>query len=270
MTTTVGGGRRAVGGGTAAAAGAVLICLGLAATAGDKQTATVEVELAPPERAAEVLRVQALDRSLPQKLIDKEVRIRTVEAKPVEGASGKWRIENLAPGAYDLLVATRAGRFEGYALKPDEKSDEPLTAEDREKITEITNGIKTYEDEKRILDMGGNGKKALALVELIRRGPTSDKPGIVTWRVELWRFEKLYGVWRRGDPKVLRRFRIDTAKEFAAWNWNFIPALGGLTVKAGEKRELKWTIPEKFDPARGRAAGAAPEPRTPAPDPKGK
>jgi hypothetical protein len=246
------------------------LAVAFSALAGAAEPARVTVEISPPERAAEVVKVQALDRNLPQKMVDKEVRIRTVEAKPVEGTPGKWLIEGLAPGLYDLCVETKKGKFEGCSLRPDEQSDEALTAEDREKITGIADGIKTYEDEKRILDIGGNGKKAVALVELIRRGPTSDKPGIVTWRVELWRFEKLYGVWRRGDPKVLRRFRIETAREFAAWNWSFVPELGGLELKAGEQRELKWNVPDKFDPARGRAAGAAAESRTPDPGPKDK
>jgi len=237
------------------------------------EPAQVVVELSPPERIGEVVKVQALDRSLPQKIVDKEVRIRAVEGRPAEGAPGKWLIAGLEPGRYDLCVETKQGKFEGYALRPKEQSDQALGAEDRGKIAGIFDGIKTYEDEKRILDLGGNGREALALVELIRRGGTSFKPGIVTWRVELWRFDKLYGVWRRGDPKVLRRFLVESAREFAAWNWNFVPELGGLDLKPGEKREVKWRIPDKFDPARGRAAGAAeepPQPRAPDPEAKGK
>ena len=264
--TGVLGCRLPVVGKAALAAAALAASAALPAIAAE--VAQITLELSPPERVGEVVKVQALDRSLPQKIIDKEVRIRAVEGQPAEGAPGRWTIAGLEPGLYDLCVETRKGRFEGYALRPKEPSDQALTAEDREKVAEIFNGIKTYEDEKRILDLGGNGREALALVELIRRGQTSFKPGIVTWRVELWRFDKLYGVWRRGDPKVLRRFLVDSAREFAAWNWNFVPELGGLDIKPGEKREVKWTIPDKFDPAKGRAAeAAAPEPAKSPPQP---
>lgn len=216
--------------------------------------ASPEARPSSPAQQPQVVRVAALDRSLPQKMIDKEVRVREIPAKPVEGQPGKWAIEDIAPGSWDLLVETKAGRFEGYALRPAEKSDEAFTDEDRGKIREIFDGIKTYEDEKRILDLGGNGRAAVALVELIRRGETTLKPGVVTWRVEYWRFEKLYGVWRRDDPKALRRALADS-KEFAGWNWNFVPELGAAEVRAGETCVLKWSLPAKFDPARGRAAG---------------
>jgi len=245
----------------AAALAASVAVPALAADAGQ-----VVLELVPAERAAEVVKVQALDRSLPQKLVAKEVHIRAVDGKPVDGAPGKWSIANLAPGAYDLYVETKTGKFEGYTLAtPGAKPAEALTAEDREKIAELFRGVKTYEDEKRIIDLAGGGDRAFALVELIRRGDTSLKPGIVTWRVERWSYEKVYGTWQRenGGHKVLRRYLVETAREFAGWNWNFAAELGGVELKAGEKREVKWTIPDRFDPARGRAAGAPDAPRGP-------
>ncbi len=221
-----------------------------------------------PAPRTKILKVQALDRSLPQKMQDKEVRIRTVEGKPVDGAPGKWLIDGLTPGSYDLCVETERGRFEGYSLVSGgaAKADAPLAAEDRGKIEELFKAVKGFEDEKRILDLAGGGDRAWALVELIRRGGTSLKPGIVTWRIERWSYEKVYGTWQRenGGHKVLRRFLVASAKEFAGWNWNFTPALGGLDIKAVERREVRWTIPEGFDPARGRAAAAGVEaPRGP-------
>lgn len=232
------------------------------------ETAQVTIELAPAERAAEVVKVQALDRTLEQKLVAKQVAIRAVDAKPVEGSPGQWRINGLTPGEYDLYVETKSGKFEGYALPVGKESDEPLPAEAREKIATYVRELKDFHDQKRVLAVAGNGKKASALVELIRTGPTSNKPGEVIWRVERWSFEKVDTTWQRenGGHRVLRRFQIDSQKEFAGWNWNFVPELGGLDIKAGDKRTVNWTIPAKFDAARGRAAGREPDaPRGPPP-----
>jgi len=231
--------------------------------AGAKKPARLEVELAPPERAGEVVRVLALDRDVPQKMTGKTVKIRQVAARKVAGKPGRWVVEGLAPGSYDLYVETRKGKFEGYALRPGEKSDKPLTAKDRGKLAKIFKHLKTFEEHKRILDLDGNGRQAVALVELLRTGKTSyarKLPGAVIWRVEYWQFNKLYGVWRKGDYQVLRRF-ITTRDDFAKWNWNFVPELGGIDLKPGQTRRLKWTVPLRFDPAKGRSTNR-PAPKT--------
>ena len=231
--------------------------------AGAKKPARLEVELAPPERAREVVKVLALDRNVPQKMTGKTVDIRQVAGERAAGRPGRWVVEGLAPGSYDLYVETKKGKFEGYALRPEEDSDRKVTAKDRGKIAEIFKGIKTFEEHKRILDLGGNGRQAVALVELLRTGKTSyakKLPGAVIWRVEYWQFNKLYGVWRKGDYQVLRRF-ITTKDEFAKWDWNFVPELGGIDLKPGETRKLKWTVPAKFDPAKGRSTHK-PAPKT--------
>lgn len=231
--------------------------------AGAQKPARLEVELAPPERAKDVVRVLALDRDVPQKMTGKTVEIRQVAGKRVAGEPGRWVVEGLAPGSYDLYVETKKGKFEGYALRPEEQSEKKVTAKDRKKLAKIFKHLKTFEEHKRILDLGGNGRQTVALVELLRTGKTSyarKLPGAVIWRVEYWQFNKLYGVWRKGDYKVLRRF-ITTQDEFAKWNWNFVPELGGIDLKPGETRKLKWTVPLRFDPARGRSADK-PAPKT--------
>ncbi len=251
---------------------ALLVLVLTTAAAAAEKPARLEVELAPPERAKGVVRILALDRDVPQKMTGKTVKIRQVAGKKVAGKPGKWVVEGLAPGSYDLYVETKKGKFEGYVFRPDEKSDKKITAKDRKKLAEIFKHLKTFEEHKRILDLGGNGRQAVALVELLRTGKTSyarKLPGAVIWRVEYWQFNKLYGVWRKGDYKVLRRF-ITTKSKFAKWNWNFVPELGGIELKPGETRKLKWTVPAKFDPAKGRSTDK-PVPKTvPAKKPKKK
>jgi hypothetical protein len=238
----------------------VTVCaaLILSAASPEQKPATLEVELSPPERAAEVVRVVALDRDVPQKMTGRTVAIRETAAARVEGSPGGWRFAELRPGCYDLLVETRAGKFEGYALRPRESSDAELAGKDRERIAGIFSRLKTFEDHRRILDLGGNGRQAVALVELLRTSATTYSkraPDSVIWRVECWEFDKLYGAWTKGDARVLRRFMVPR-KEFAGWNWCFVRELGGLELAAGQSRKLAWTLPEKFDPATGRAAHA--------------
>ena len=61
------------------------------------------------------------------------------------------------------------------------------------------------------------------------------------------------------------RFFVNLGEsEFGGWNWSFVAELGGLELKPGEKRSLRWTIPEKFDPARGLAAAGVRGPPEPA------
>jgi hypothetical protein len=236
----------------------VTVCaaLILSAAASEQKPARLELELTPADRAKDVVRVLALDRDVPQKMTGKTVTIREVAARPVKDQPGKWVIDKIKPGSYDLFVETKKGKFEGYALRPEEESEKKVSDKDRKKIAEIFKAVKTFEDHKRVLDLGGNGRQAVALVELLRTRKTTYRkmPASCIWRVEYWKFDKLYGAWTKGDYKVLRRFMVPKS-EFARWNWSFLPELGGLELKAGEKRAFKWTIPTKFDPAKGRAVG---------------
>jgi hypothetical protein len=230
------------------------------------EPAQLTLELSPAERAAEVVSVRALDREVPQKMTGRTVAIREVNGRRGPGAVGAWVIDGLKPGRYDLYVETKRGKFEGYALRPEETSDAGLSERDRTRIAEIFGKLKTFEDRKRILALGGNGRQAVALVELLRTSKTTFErkaPNSCIWRVEYWQFDKLYGAWTKGDYKVLRRFMAPKS-EFSGWNWSFVAELGGLELKPGEKRSLRWTIPEKFDPARGLAAAGVRGPPEPA------
>jgi hypothetical protein len=248
----------------------VTVCaaLLLSAAASEQKPASLEVELTPADRARDVVKVLALDRDVPQKMAGKTVKIREVPARPVEDKPGHWVIDKLKPGRYDLYVETKKGKFEGYSLRPDEESEKQVSTKDRKKIASIFKHLKTFEDQKRILKLGGNGRQAVALVELVRTSPTTFKKrrNVSIWRVECWKFDKLYGAWTKGDAQVLRRFMVPKT-EFATWNWSFRPELGGLDLKAGEKKAFRWTVPAKFDAAQGRAAktkrGPPPAPAKP-------
>jgi hypothetical protein len=257
---------------TALAAAALAASVVLPAAGGELQPAQLELEVLPAERAGEVVRVVALDRNVPQAMTGKTVKIREVAGRAAEGRPGVWLVGPLKPGRYDLEVHTRTGRFEGYALRPEERSDQELTDNDRARISEIFENLKTFENRKRILDLGGNGRQAVALVELLRTEKTTYEgraPDAVIWRVECWRFDKLYGAWTKGaGAQVLRRFMVPR-KEFETWNWSFVPELGGLDMTAAENRRLQWKLPERFDPARGPAAAGVRGPPEAAPRKQG-
>ena len=191
-----------------------------------------------------VAKVAALDRSLPQKIADKEVRIRAHQGKV---AGRTYSIPDLPPGSYDLYFETADGtRYEGVDLRV-EDSSKKLKEKDRKSITDRVLRMKTWSNKKRVLRIEGNGEHAKALVELMRTRPTSYDGRFggtpVVWRVEIWYYHKLFGTWRREEWKVLRRF-LRAAEEASRWKWVFLPELGGVDVREGEvRRDVKLPAP---------------------------
>jgi len=215
-------------------------------------------KLTPPARVAKVRRVLALDRKVTQRITAKTVKMNEFAGK-IDKATGEFAIGPLPARTYDIFVELEDGKLEGADLRPAEEYEKELRDKDREKITELVLRMKTWSNHKRVLEIGGNGKYATALVELLRTEKTSyhgkKKEPFVVWRVELWHYVKLYGTWRReDDPKILRRFMIDT-KDFAKWTWNFEPPLGGIDLKPGETKRVELALPVKFTIKMGRVNG---------------
>ena len=207
--------------------------------------------------AVRVKRVLALDRSQKQEPVATQVRIREIEAA-FDAATGRYTIGKLAPGTYDLYIETKEGwKIEGVDFRPAEEGAGRLAPEDAAELRDRALRMKTYEDEKRCLRVGGDSENAVLLMELIRRGKTSlrDRTPFVTWRVELWFYEKRYGAWTRKEPsRVLRRFR-PPVEEFEKWVYLWEPALGGVKVASGATAKRDFEIPEKPEPFMGRYPG---------------
>ncbi len=219
-------------------------------------------KLSPPERAVGVVKVIALDRNVKQKLTAKTVKMKEFPAK-YDAATGEFEAGPLPPGTYDLYVELAAGKLEGADMRAWDERDlaKKLTGKDRKTIVAMVARMKTWANERRVFAVGGNGKCATALVELLRTGKTSfDKKArepFVVWRVELWFYRKLYGTWRReDDAKVLRRFMVGL-DDWKKWTWNFEPALGGIDVKAGETKRFEFELPDALDVNMGRVRGAS-------------
>ena len=112
--------------------------------------------------------------------------------------------------------------------------------------------MRLFENEKYVLAIDGAGERAKALVKLVRTNPTSydrkygERVAIFRW--EIWNFRKRTGSWvRERKSLVLRRFLVPKRK-MDELKWVFIPALGGVDVKAGAtaKRDadLRPTLPD--------------------------
>ena len=205
---------------------------------------------------ARVVRAVALDRSLPQKIADKEVRIREYEG---EVAGRTYSIAGLPRGVYDLYFETADGvRYEGVDLSVEE-SAKKLKEKDRRAIAGRVLRMKTWSNKKRVLRIEGNGEHAKALLELMRTTPTSFDGRFggtpVVWRVEIWYYHKLFGTWRREEWKVLRRF-MRTPEEASKWKWVFLPELGGVEVKGEVRKDVALPAPA---PSLGRIGAEFPE-----------
>ena len=210
--------------------------------------------ISPEEVRGKVVKVLLLDRDVPQEAKQNEVEIKTcpVEYDP---KTGRFEARGLPEGMYDLYVELEDGvKYEGADLRPSEGAGE-FTADDREAVEKRAFAAKSFYDERRILQMRGNGEWAKCTVELIRRGRTSlraEKPFVV-WRVEVWTFHKLYGAWGKEEYKALRRFRPD-AEAFDGYNWVFLPELGGIELRKGRAAEIAVDLAGRLDPAFGRVS----------------
>jgi hypothetical protein len=131
--------------------------------------------------------------------------------------------------------------------------DEPLTGDvkpmdedDRKQIQELFDGIKAFENKRKMLLISGNHERVTILAELIRDTAFySDKGGEIIWRIELWYFKNQHGGWEKiaQANKVLRRERFTKKEDFekaTATKW--IVELGGIKLAKDEMRVLKVSL----------------------------
>jgi len=168
---------------------------------------------------------------------------------------------------YDLNLGTgelKVERFdfsryieEGEILPP-EKRDKLLRTKLRidKLIDKVTKTLKVarFMDTNRALVIHGTRDEAVVLMALSRKTRFyAEKGDQVIWRVETWPFQWKYTVWHkpRKGLRVWQRLRIPAA-DFKKMGYVYDPALGGITVKAGETTTFDVTLPETLPASLGK------------------
>lgn len=133
-------------------------------------------------------------------------------------------------------------------LPPDEPPAEPMTDEDRAAIHEITSKVPAFYSSQEVLQLKGDHRRAVALVQLIRDTAFhASQDGEVIWRVELWYFEFQAGGWEKiaQQNRVLRRERFanHAAYEKVVSKLKWMPSLGGITL-AKDQPNVQIILPD--------------------------
>ena len=170
----------------------------------------------------------------------------------IDGPAGQFAIEGLPAGSrYDCVVDFGTARLEGIDLTvpaTDEDGEEagPLEAEDVKTLQETARSLNKFEDVVKILDIRGNARHAVVLVDKLRTQPfVNSKPGEVIWRTELWHFERPDETWVKVQDElfiILYRERLMKA-DFDAKSVTFDPALGGVAVGPGKRADVGRVTP---------------------------
>lgn len=194
-----------------------------------------------------------------------------------DNRTGEFSSDGLPDGEYALRLLVPGGRVEGadMRLQTPDKDGDPFGEEDIKAIGKlIADYPDAFSDIFRPLCLKGNSQFAAALVEKIRaREFHSGQAGEITWRVEVWRFEKHTGAWvkRQRSTTTLCRLRVFAAQsshyqrgsvlhmnaaQFEKLVWLFAPEMGGLTIAEGEPiKRLAIAVPP-IDAKHGKVAGS--------------
>lgn len=165
------------------------------------------------------------------------------------------RFDNLLPDTpYDIEIRLRggivlAGVNMGWyePVDPAGADDaQPLSDDDRKQITAIVKDVPSFYDQSDILQLVGDSRRAVALVQLERRRDFHNAAGgEIIWRVELYYFQNQAGGWEKAQQvnQVLRRmrFRDKEAYEDEVTPIRWTPELGGVKVANGQTRQI--TVP---------------------------
>jgi len=171
-------------------------------------------------------------------------------------AGSKITFTNLLPTtAYDIRLVCADGRvlqgvdLSWYSDEPLAGDVKPMDDDDRKQIQELFDGIKAFENKRKMLLISGNHERATILAELIRDTAFySDKGGEIIWRIELWYFKNQHGGWEKiaQQNKVLRRERFTKKEDFekaTATKW--VAELGGIKLAKDEKKVVKVSLKDQ-------------------------
>ena len=152
----------------------------------------------------------------------------------IDRGAGRFRLQGIAPGKYDLLLRFRRVIVEGVRLDVPGGS-EKLSAADRRGIEHITWISDDYFNDKTIVRMRGNDKRATLLVQQLRdlktyRPDGSVMQGMLIRRIELTEMQKTGKIWSIRRTRHL--FREERPKRERGSKPDFLYArgLGGIRV----------------------------------------
>lgn len=160
---------------------------------------------------------------------------------------GTWRLADLPPGRYDLVLIAPTARIrvEGFQYPPITEFDPtwPGTspnpdAESRDLIVKDIAASRHYENKiaPLFLATDARGEQVRILMQLVRDLPTSFDADfgapVATVRHEIWQYESRYGTWSKVRKTVVLDRVLLARSDFHRWTWLWDPALGGITVGA--------------------------------------
>ncbi|MDR3199672.1 MAG: hypothetical protein LBU34_17535 [Planctomycetaceae bacterium] len=196
--------------------------------------------------------------------------------RAVNKGNGKWVIESMLPGIYDLIIIKGGTkqRFEGWRYAPvldfeeffppdaevlcdqdkDGKKETVKDEESRKWVDKTIRESKHYENKVIPLYIGGSYKKGQirpkqirALVMLLRDIQTTLDQNSATMRFEIWQFEDRSGGYvKQKRTHVLHRI-IMSRDELRQWVWLWDPALGNISIGKSEQTTIEYKIPDPAD-----------------------
>jgi hypothetical protein len=169
------------------------------------------------------------------------------------GLTSLAKVRDALPRDFNFAVSVVKGKAGDIELTP---VPPVLTEQDRKWLIDWVNGLKLFENRKRVLDMDGTGDHARVLVEKLRDQQEGlslpvDEP-TAFWRIERFEFVKRYGGWEKEKFTVVVREKV-AIRVFRTYRWMFEKKLGGFRVAAeGRTTVPEYAVPDKLDPERGR------------------
>ena len=199
-----------------------------------------------------------------------------VDFQATDQGGGKWAIENMPAGTYDLIVikAGEKQRFEGWRYAPvldfeaffppdadvmcdKDVNDKKEKVQDEESLAFVDKQIrqsKHYENKVIPLYFGGSYRKGQirpkqirVLVMLIRDEGTTLDATSATMRFEIWQFEDRSGGYvKQKRTHVLHRI-IMPRDVLRQWTWLWDPALGNIDVEKTGNTTVEYKIPDPLN-----------------------
>ena len=149
--------------------------------------------------------------------------------------TGRFSIENIPSGTYDISVITHDGVIEGVNLRV-AGNGVPLSLFEKKAIRKKIEEEKDFFDSKKVIMFQGNINIAKVLVEKYRSRKTSMGKNFAFRRFDVYTFKNFDEDWKaiRNADFVLREV-IDKSKPDQKIKRIFASQLGGIIVEPGKK-----------------------------------